>query len=599
MLKKFLLNVLSSFVGTWIAVVVFAVAALLFIFGIIGNMALSSGLNTERVKSRSVLVIDLNGTVEEREMATEPDIVGLLQGNIEVPQTLDVLVQSIREASTNKDIVAVYLKGGSLAASPATLDALRHELIEFKKTTDGKKKIYAYADSYSQGSYFVASVADSIFMNPGGELNLKGLSSSGFYMKNLFDKLGVQFQVVKVGTYKSAVEPYILENMSEPARAQMDTLLGNMWNYIRSQIAESRPKITSEDIDSLINIDYISFAKSDLTVKAGLIDALVYERTIDKKFATLTGQEEKKINFVSPQTLVAQTPWGDQYGSKNQVAVLFACGEIQDGEDNQINYETLVPQIVELADDENVKALVLRVNSPGGSVFGSEQIGEALDYFKSKGKPFVVSMGDYAASGGYWISATADRIFADPLTVTGSIGIFGLLPNFKGTLDMFGVNVASVSTNPNAVFPSGFQPLNEEQMQVMQKYVDRGYEDFTSRVAKGRKMKKNDVLRIAEGRVWDARSALKIGLVDALGYLDDAIQWAAQKASIGSNYDVAAYPQIEPSFWSILQSNGGAFSEVKTIANIKNEDMIKAYLLRKILQRNYLQARMPEFRISL
>ena len=430
-------------------------------------------------------------------------------------------------------------------------------------------------------------------------MGLQGMSSSNFYMKGLLDKLGVQFQVVKVGTYKSAVEPYILDNMSDPARAQMDTLLGAMWGYIRSQIAESRHGLTPESIDSLVSKDFIAFSKASYALKAGLVDSLVYEREMNKRLSEISGREADKLNFVSPRTLVSKTPWSTAYNSKNQIAVLYACGEIADGNDNQINYEQLVPVIVRLADDEKVKGLVLRVNSPGGSVYGSTQIGEALDYFQSKGKPLAVSMGDYAASGGYWISANADKIFADPLTITGSIGIFGLLPNFKGTLDKLGVNVATVSTNPAAAFPSGFKPLDERQLAVMQKYVDQGYDDFTSRVAKGRKMKKEQVLRIAEGRVWAAPTALRIGLVDSLAYLGNAIEWTASKAGVSDNYDVAAYPRVEPTIWNMIQLGSMSMADLKHAVDARDEEKLKIYLLRRILSRKPVQARMPEFKIDM
>lgn len=599
MLKRFFLNMLSSFVGAWIALALFVISAILLVFGFAGNLALSAGSEVEQVKSRSILTIDLDGPIEERETPMEPDLMTVLQGNLQAPQTLDVITESIREAAKNDDIVAIYLKCGSVSASAATLNAIRHELLEFKKTTDNKKKILAYADGYTQGGYFIASVADDIYLNPAGEMGLQGLSSSNFYMKGLLDKLGVQFQVVKVGTYKSAVEPYILDNMSDPARAQMDTLLGAMWGYIRSQIAESRHGLTPESIDSLVSKDFIAFSKASYALKAGLVDSLVYEREMNKRLSEISGREADKLNFVSPRTLVSKTPWSTAYNSKNQIAVLYACGEIADGNDNQINYEQLVPVIVRLADDEKVKGLVLRVNSPGGSVYGSTQIGEALDYFQSKGKPLAVSMGDYAASGGYWISANADKIFADPLTITGSIGIFGLLPNFKGTLDKLGVNVATVSTNPAAAFPSGFKPLDERQLAVMQKYVDQGYDDFTSRVAKGRKMKKEQVLRIAEGRVWAAPTALRIGLVDSLAYLGNAIEWTASKAGVSDNYDVAAYPRVEPTIWNMIQLGSMSMAELKHAVDARDEEKLKIYLLRRILSRKPVQARMPEFKIDM
>lgn len=596
MLKRFFLNILSSFVGTWLAIILFAIAGVIAVVGIVGSLGMNSLNQTNTIKKRSVLVLNLDGPIEEREEALEPDIPAILQGNMSKPQTLDVITEALEEAAKNDDIAMLYIKCGNIQAGGATLNAVRDAVSKFKKSG---KKVYAYGDGISQGCYYVASIADKIYMNPAGELNLHGMSSSNFYMKGLLDKLGVQFQVVKVGTFKSAVEPYILNEMSDPARAQLDTLFGNMWMYLRTQIAASRKNLSPAKIDSLINVQHISFAPAKEAVKAGLIDSLIYEREMDKRIANLVGVDVEKINYVEPSALVMQTPWTQAYSAKNQIAVLYACGEIADGNDNAINYEKLVPQIVKLADDENVKGMVLRVNSPGGSVYGSTQIGEALDYFQSKGKPLAVSMGDYAASGGYWISAKANKIFADPLTITGSIGIFGLLPNFKGTLDMVGVNVSEVSTNPGANFPNGFKPLNEEQLGVMQQYVNRGYEDFTTRVAQGRKMSVAAVKRIAEGRVWDAMTAKKIGLVDSIAYLKNAVEWCAKQAKVLDKYEIAAYPQVEPNIWNMIQMQGMTMEQIKTAVDSQDEKVIKLYLLRRILSRKPIQARMPEFTLYL
>lgn len=601
MLKKFFLNMLSSFVGAAIAIGLFIVASVFLVMGLLGNLAISSSSGIQQVKSKSILMIELDGAIEEREFPKEPDIASVLRGDLSAPQTLDVISEAIKESVYNDNIVAIYLKCGGLAASPATLNALRNELLNFKKNTKGAKKIIAYADSYSQGAYYIASVADCIYMNPEGELNLHGLGSESLFFKNLFDKLGVEFQVFKVGTYKSAVEPYIREEMSEPAKAQLDTLFSNMWGYIRTKIAENRKKVTAAKIDSLINLENIAYASSDKSVKAGLVDSLVYERQIKHALAVISGREADKLNFVSPSTLVAGVPWSDAYSSKNQIAVLFASGEIADGNSNEINFEDLVPVITRLADDDKVKGLVLRVNSPGGSVFGSAQIGEALDYFKSKGKPLAVSMGDYAASGGYWISAGADKIFADPLTITGSIGIFGLIPNFKETMKKIGINDCPVYTNPSANFPSIMQPMDASQMDVMQKYVERGYAQFINRVAKGRKMKPQDVERIAEGRVWDAVTAKKIGLVDSLGGLNDAINWTAVKAGVSSKYDISSYPMVEPTIWSMMRMNSlsmsmGDFAEA---VNNKNMDLVNRYILKRLTDRHPVQAKMIELKVTL
>ena len=593
MLKKFFMNALSSFVGAWVAILLLGAVVTMVVLGIAGSMV--TGSETVSVKSRSVLELKLEGAIMERETADAPNPMQLMQGDFEQPQSLDAIVEALRIAAENKNIAALYLNCGAVSASPATLNAIREALLEFKKSG---KKIYAYGDALFTGSYFVASVADRIYLNPAGELSMRGLGSTSLYFKNLLDKLGVTFQVVKVGSFKSAVEPYIMDEMSQPARAQLDTMFNNMWGFIREKISESRKGVTPALIDSLVSLRNITFAPASLAVESGLVDSLLYGREISDRLAQLVGVEKEKLNKVSPSILLGQTPWASSYTSKNQVAVLYACGDIADGNDKQINFEKLVPVIVRLAENENVKGMVLRVNSPGGSVFGSDQIGEALDYFMKKGKPLAVSMGDYAASGGYWISCCADKIFADPMTVTGSIGIYGLIPEFAGTLSKIGVSPQTVSTNPSADFPSGMKPMDERQLGVMQQYVDRGYDRFVSRVAKGRKMSKERVKAIAEGRVWDGIMARRIGLVDSLGGLDKAVDWTAGKAGISDRYEVAAYPQVEPNFWTIVAKQGGFGTSLISSGLKDNFEVLAEAYVRRILARERLQARMPEISVT-
>lgn len=594
MLKKFFLNTLSSFVGAWLALVLVVVSSMILLFGMIGSGIASEMGDAEQLKSKSILTIDLSGAISERESATAPDLTSLVQGDLSKPQNLNVIVEALAEAARNRDITAVYLKCGALEASPAACYTIRRAVLKYKES---KKPVYAYADTYTMGTYLIASAADRVYMNPQGMMEMQGMSSTVLYYKDLLDKLGVEFQVVKVGTFKSAVEPYIMNSMSDPARAQMDTLLGNMWGVIKKNISETRKGVTPQEIDSLVSKAYITFAPAKTSVEAGLVDSLVYERTINAKFATLTGQDVDDVNFVSPGTLVKQVPWSTTYDSKNRIAVLYAVGEINDVSQDGINYHNLVPIITELADDDNVKGMVLRVNSPGGSAFGSDQIGEALDYFQSKGKPLAVSMGAYAASGGYWISACADKIFANPLTITGSIGIFGLIPNVKGLADKLGVNPQTVSTNPNAQFPSLTESMTDEMKGVMQQYVNRGYEDFVGRVAKGRKMSVPAVKRIAEGRVWDAVSAKRIGLVDSIGSLNDAIEWVASKAKILDKYNVAAYPEYKPSFWDMLPSNLSSMTAMRQMLEPKPEEML-IMKMRELLRRERIQARMADIKIE-
>ncbi|MDE6337965.1 MAG: signal peptide peptidase SppA [Muribaculaceae bacterium] len=596
MLKKFFMNTLSSFMGAWIALVLFGVVAVLVGIGIVAKLGVTSS-TPESIKKGSVLTIDLSGSIVERETPTQIDYLSLVQGDVERPQTLIDLVTAIGEAKENSNISAIYLKCGGVSASPATLHALREALLDF---LDSNKKIIAYANNFMMGDYYLASVANKVYMNPGGQLILQGLGGTSIYFKNLFDKLGVQFQVVKVGTFKSAVEPYIMNEMSEPARAQLDTLYTNLWNVICKDISSTRKKLTPDSINKAISEDFIFLEPAQSDLKAGFVDQLVYERSMDSIIAKTLNKDVKKLNFVGPSVLLSQTDWGSAYGAKKRVAVLYATGEIVDGGGSStINYKKLVPQIVELADNKDVKALVLRVNSPGGAVFGSEQIGEALDYFKSKGKPLAVSMGDYAASGGYWISCGADRIFADSLTITGSIGIFGLIPNVKGLAEKIGVTPQTVSTNPDSNFPALYYPMTEKQQAAMQKYVEGGYDKFVARVAKGRGLSEEVVRRIGEGRVWDAMKAKEIGLVDELGNLQDAIDWVAEKSKLGDSYNVALYPSIEATMWDFLPE----FANMKANEAMRqalggNYDEIAVNWARTMLTQKPIQARMPYMQVG-
>ncbi len=593
MLKKFFLNTLSSFVGAWIALVLFGVVGVIVAVGLVAGMHGTDEVAS--VKKHSILTLELSGSIVESETPSSINYTALMSGGIEKPQTLNVIVEGLKEGADNKNIDALYIKCGAALASPATFNAIREAVKEFKKTG---KKVYAYGDVYTLGTYYVASVSDKIFLNPYGEIAIQGLGSTSMYLKGLFDKLGVEFQVVKVGTFKSAVEPYISTQMSEPARAQLDTLFSTMWDFMKDGICDNRKKLSGSEIDSLVN-NGLMFSTADFAAESGFVDEVVYERVMDERLAKLIDVDKKKLNFVSPSTLIGQLPWTDAYSSKNNIAVLYATGEIVDGASTGINYQKLVPIITQLADDDKIKGLVLRVNSPGGSAFGSDQIGEALDYFQSKKKPLAVSMGDYAASGGYWISCGADRIFADPLTITGSIGIFGLIPNVKGLSDKLGINPQSVSTNPAADFPTLFTPMDEKQLSIMQKYVETGYDRFIKRVATGRKMTEAKVRQIAEGRVWNAMKAKEIGLVDELGSLKDAIEWTAKKADIYSKYDVSVYPVYEPSFWDVISM--GDIEAVRMMKAVSDGDFDEAgmHIAMKILSRSRILARMPEFEVTL
>lgn len=594
MLKKFLLNILSSFVGTAIAIFVAGLAIVMLIVGLVARQGLSG--SSPSVEKGSVLVLNLSGAIEETTKSPSLNVQDIvLSGGVETAQALDVIVEALAEAKDNDRIKALYLNCDGVSAGIATLNALREAVKDFKSSG---KKVYAYGSGMAQGDYYVASVADSIFVNPEGAVALTGLQAQSLYFKDALDKLGIEFTVAKVGTFKSAVEPMLQNEMSAPARAQLDTLLGESWRIIRDEIAEAR-KIDASLIDSLINNDFIFLELPGEAQKAGLIDGLVYDRQMEMKLAAATGRDKAKdVKYTSLTALVSPESMTKDNGSKNQIAVLYATGEISESTDAGINCDVLVPVINNLAENDKVKALVLRVNSPGGSVYGSAQIAEALSYFQSKGKPFVVSMGDYAASGGYWISADADRIFANPLTITGSIGIFGQFPNVEGLLKKIGVTPNTVATNPEADFPSLFKRPTDRQMAALQKHIEAGYDRFVARVAKGRKMLESKVRVIAEGRVWSAASALRLGLVDEIGGLKQAIEWAAKKANILNDYNVGRYPDAKEDMINKLLRNNSWMKYLGTASGGKLTPELLQRVNDLLLQRP-VQARMAEISINL
>ena len=594
MLKKFFLNALSAFVGAWAAIVLMIVAGVIFLFGIIGSFAQKEGVSLSK---GSVLVLKLKGEIEEVETAPVLDYSLMLKGKLSQPTTLNSIVKALESGKNNSNIEALLIQCDGAIAAPATFDAIRRAVLDFKKSG---KRVFAYGDSFTMGDYFVATAADELFLNPCGNLDLQGISGTSLYFKDFLDKIGISFEVVRVGTYKSAVEPFISNEMSEPARLQLDSLYSQMWGYIRDGIATSR-KLQSSRIDSLVN-RFIFLEDANAVLENKLVDKCVYKREVNSILAKYLGKDEKDVQYFPAENLAQMSDWGLAYGSKKQIAVLYAVGDIAEFDGAGIYCEKLVPIITRLADNENVKGLVLRVNSPGGSVFGSEQIGEALDYFKSKGKKLAVSMGDYAASGGYWISACADRIFADPLSITGSIGIFGLVPNAEGLTEKIGIHPQTVSTNPGVNFPSIFHPMSELQRDALQKNVERGYDKFISRVASGRNKSKEYIESIASGRVWDAVTARKLGLVDELGGLENAISWIADKSQMGNSYEVAIYPKYEPGILNLIPESVLQNSVVSNVVERMKKEEFEEYAIQYavwFLLQNNVQARALDMRLNL
>ena len=595
-MKKFFLSVLSSFTGTWLAMCLFGIVAIIVFVAIMINIGVSSSKsNSISFSENGLLVLNLDGEIIERETSEAPDFMTIANGNFTKPKSLTTIVEGIKAAKDNDKIKAMYIECGVISAELATLNEIRNAVTDFKSSG---KKIYAYAEIMSQSAYYVASAADSIFMNPYGQFELMGIGGYTPYFKNLLDKFDVKFQVVKVGTYKSAVEPYILSEMSQPAKAQLDTLYGSLWNKIKYDISSSR-KIQAENIDRFINRDYITTQKMNFVLENKLVDGLYYRHEMDDYLASLMGVDNASmIERVTPEELAMTTI---ENSNKSHIAVVYAVGGIDDGNSTGIVSKDLVPLIYSLKDNENVKGLVLRVNSPGGSAYGSEQIWEALEQFKNAGKPFVVSMGDYAASGGYYISCGADKIFADPLTITGSIGIFGLIPDMSGLLkDKLGVNFQLVSTNPEGYYPSLVKPLTAAQYSAMQRMVEDGYDLFTKRVAEGRNMTQDRVKQIGEGRVWSADKAKEIGLVDELGTLNNAIDYLAQKLSMGDDINVVKYPEVANSLWTYmtLLENENASKFVQQYG-LKNYEEFLIMQVKMLIERPRIQARMADMYIKL
>lgn len=590
-MKKFLLNTLSSFIGTWIAITIFSLVALCAVIGIGAMFMTDSQTDNETIGKHSVLVIDLKGHIAESER--DPYFNYMSMKIVDKPLVLKSIVNAIRGAEKNVDVKAIYLKCNSVSADPATLNSLHQELLNFRHSG---KKIIAYGDNYTTSDYYLASAADSIVMNPGGTVDICGLGGTSLYLKDLYDKIGISYQVVKVGTFKSAVEPYICNEMSEPAREQLDTLFNYMWDTILEDIHASRHEVSAQALNTMVDSYLFTLPPKEI-LQNKLIDKLEYERNMEEMIARMIGVEKKEMNFIKIPVIANSCKDGEGYDSTDRIAVVYASGDINDnGGKDAVDYKWMVPLITELAEDEKVKGMVLRVNSPGGSVFGSEQIGEALDYFQSKGKPLAVSMGGYAASGGYWISCCADRIFANPLTITGSIGIFGLFPNFAGLEKKLGVHPQTVATNPEAMFPTEYSPMNERQLSALQRKIENGYNSFVSRVAKGRHLSEAKVRNIGDGRVWDAKKAIELGLVDEFGNLEDAVKWVAEKADISDKYATADYPIKEPSVWDFIPSDISKMIDASAGVGI---DMATMKIATKLLCKYPIQARMSYFGVSL
>lgn len=561
MMKKFLLIVCGSFVGTFLALFFCIIASMIMSFAIMGASSMGSK-KTASVDKNSILYIALDGDINERGGGTPVSMMDMMNGNQQYSQGLNVLLAAIKEAKDNKKIDGILIdcKGGS--ASPATREALRRSLADFKQQSG--KWIWAFGnEGIDQGDYYVASVADSIFINPVGAVDIHGFASVTPFFKRLFDKVGVEMQVIRVGTFKSAVEPYILDSISPANRLQQEHYIGAIWKEMADTMAAGR-KLTNARINQLADSLLVAM-EADSLLKYKIVDGLCYRHDFEKKLKAKTNVDEKDdLKLVYPEDLAPEV---EETTSSDQIAVVYATGEIDAGggsvmgRNDGIDSEELSDIIYDLIKEDKVKGMVLRVNSPGGSAFGSEQIWEAVNKFKQSGKPVAVSMGDYAASGGYYISCGADRIFAERTTITGSIGIFGMIPNGEKLIkDNLYINSSEVATNDNAAMGAGMfgipmKRLTPTQLAALQRMVNNGYELFTKRCADGRHVSQDSIKKIAEGRVWDGVTAKQIGLVDEFGGLEKAVKWVADKAGMKPDkYKTQNYPALEPDWRAMLNA---------------------------------------------
>ena len=528
-----------SFLGTVAGIFVsgFLISIGLFILTVLAIV--SSATHSEySVKDKSILYLDLSREIVEQPASL--DIMAKLTKDGPSADVLYNIIDAIDAAADDDRIKGIFIDANGSSAGTAQRKAIIDALRRFKKSG---KWIYSYGDYYSQGDYYIAaSTSDSLYINPLASVDIHGLGGRMMFFKNLLDKIGVEMQVVKVGTYKSAVEPFILTEPSAASIEQQQLYLGNLWKDIRASIAKGR-KVSADSVNAWANSFSFTFDATQI-IRKRIADASAYRHEFIDKLKEMTDiDKDDDLRLVTPAQYITSKP---HKSHKTTIAVLYASGDITESGKDGIASDRLVPEILELAENDDIDGLILRVNSGGGSAFASEQIWEALGEFKEMtGKPFYVSMSDYAASGGYYISCGADKIYAEPVTITGSIGIFGLIPNIRGLVtDKLGVTTYPISTNPAGAQPDIFAPMTESQRAGMQSYVDRGYELFVKRVASGRKKTVEQIKAIAEGRVWDGREALRIGLVDQLGGLDTALADMAKELGVES-WSVERYPKTE------------------------------------------------------
>lgn len=585
-MKQFFKMMFASALGVFVAVGLLVLVSVFFIIGAVQNI---SGSAVYAPPVNTVLKISLNGQLLDNKIENPWD---QYFGDEEMTLSLKDILHSINVAKSNDNIRGIYLNAGSLSAGTASIEAIRRALKDFKESG---KFVIAYGDSYSQGAYFLCSEADKVYMNPQGMLGLMGMSSQGVFYKSLLNKLGVEMMIFKVGTYKGAVEPFMLDKYSDENREQIQSYLQTIWGNLTEGIAESRD-ISIEDVQCFTNSGF-AFGKPEKAVECGLVDELKFELDVDDIVKELAGQTGKKLKTTTLEK--AKLIHAKESGSKsdNEIAVLYAEGEIVASATSTPYYSEqaitgkVAKELRKLKDNENVKAVVLRVNSPGGSAYVSEQIWHEVAELK-KVKPIVVSMGNVAASGGYYISCAANRIIAEENTLTGSIGIFGMFPNMTGLLEKISVTTDIVKTNTYADLGDLSRPMREDEKALIQAYVERGYDTFLTRCADGRSLSKEQIDAVGQGRVWTGEQALERGLVDELGGLDKAINVAADLAGVPDDYKVTMQTSSADFFTDFFekQMDDLKLSVVRDVLGSEYEYYKKINLIRST---SGIQARLP------
>ena len=580
-MKDFFKFTLASVLGIVLAGIIFTIIGIVSLVG----MVASSDTET-KIQENSILYLNLEGLLSER---VEENPIMDLMGEKFASYGLDDILSSIQKAKDNENIKGIYLQPNVFIAEYPSLEEIRKALSDFKESG---KFIVAYADQYTQEMYYLASVADKIIVNPQGSIALHGLASQTMFYTDLMKKLGIEMQIFKVGTYKAAVEPFIATEMSDANREQISVYITSIWERILEDISESR-NISMEKLNQYAD-HMMDLKMAEEYVACGLADTLMYKDGVLDYLKTMIGCEKdenlRTLSIEDMKNVKRNIPL-DKSG--NIIAVYYAFGEIDAtiSADEGINPEKVINDLRKIREDESIKALVFRVNSPGGSAYGSEQIWREIVLMREK-KPVIVSMGDYAASGGYYISCAADYIVANPTTLTGSIGIFGMFPNFDGLLnDKLGLHFDIVKTNQFADLGSRNRPFNEGEKEILQNYINNGYELFVKRCADGRGMSTEAIKKIAEGRVWTGAAAKELGLVDELGGLDKALEIAAQKAEVDS-YSVINFPSPENPILSLLNQSKEDYIQGQ-ISNIMGEyyDYIK--FIQNMKDKDHIQARMP------